>query len=386
MFEIAKTSAGYASTPTTLVSFNGNGGSVPLGSLIADANGDLFGTTYEGGASGDGTAFEIAKTSAEYASTPTTLVSFNGADGAEPFGGLIADANGDLFGATRNGGANNIGTVFEIRKTPTGYASTPTTLVSFNGNDGAEPFGSLIADASGDLFGTTYGGGANGGGTVFEITGSGFIPPGASPVVTVAQFFFELTTLDANPLGFIVSDTAANVAGVFDALNADSHVDSISLTDPRIPLLNLTDLQATEDTRTLGEIANLIFEVQAPAMAPPYYVDGNGASGPALRLSASNSTVVERANSNVKLTGSNDTVTMAAGSNLTVSGSTDAIAATTGDGITISSGTGDTITGAGLTITAASGTGLTRAATVSTGIASGSPPRARASAFKPVRT
>ena len=65
--------------------------------------------------------------------------------------------------------------MFEIVKTAGGYASTPTTLVSFNGTNGETPFGSLIADSNGDLFGTTDGGGANGDGTVFEIT-----PPAAT--------------------------------------------------------------------------------------------------------------------------------------------------------------------------------------------------------------
>src|SRR5262249_8651379 len=116
------------------------------------------------------------KTATGYASTPTILVSFNGTDGAFPTAGLIADAHGDLFGTTNGRGADNInGTVFEIAKTAAGYASTPTTLVSFNGTDGL--FGSLIADHNGDLFGTTIEGGANKDGTVFEITGSGFIPP-----------------------------------------------------------------------------------------------------------------------------------------------------------------------------------------------------------------
>ena len=76
----------------------------------------------------------------------STLVTFNGANGAEPFGSLIADAQGDLFGTTA--GANittnmprGNGTVFEIAKTASGYASTPTTLVSFNGANGAEPNG-----------------------------------------------------------------------------------------------------------------------------------------------------------------------------------------------------------------------------------------------------
>jgi uncharacterized repeat protein (TIGR03803 family) len=115
--------------------------------------------------------FEITKTASGYATTRTTLVSFNGTDGG-PGAGLI-DASGNLFGAS-GGGAYGDGMVFEIIKTASGYASTATTLVNFNGTDGAYPSG-LIADASGNLFGTTSSGGAYGDGTVFEITGSGFV-------------------------------------------------------------------------------------------------------------------------------------------------------------------------------------------------------------------
>jgi uncharacterized repeat protein (TIGR03803 family) len=121
-----------------------------------------------------------------YASTPTILVSFCPTrictDGAIPAGGLVADANGNLFGTTQGGGAYvpigfGAGTVSEIAKTASGYASTPTTLVSFAppGTNGATPFAGLIADANGNLFGTTAFGGAYGYGTVFEITGSGFV-------------------------------------------------------------------------------------------------------------------------------------------------------------------------------------------------------------------
>ena len=92
------------------------------------------------GANSDfGTVFEIAKTAGGYAKTPTTLVRFNDANGEFPEGSLIADANGDLFGTTEEGGANDDGTVFEIAKTAGGYASTPITLVSFNDPDGAFP-------------------------------------------------------------------------------------------------------------------------------------------------------------------------------------------------------------------------------------------------------
>jgi hypothetical protein len=150
---------------TTLVSFNGTNGSFPESSLIADAHGDLFGTTSQGGSPSvaglGGTVFEIVKTAQGYASTPTTLVNFDGTNGANPAAGLIADAHGDLFGTTRFGGANfllpergGLRTVFEVAKTATGYASTPTTLVSFNGTDGAAPQDGLIADAHGDLFGS----------------------------------------------------------------------------------------------------------------------------------------------------------------------------------------------------------------------------------------
>ena len=186
MFEIVKTSSGYASTPTTLVSFDDTNGANPVAGLIADANGNLFGTTEAGGASGTGTVFEIVKTSSGYASTPTTLVSFDDTNGAIPAASLIADANGNLFGTTYAGGASGYGTVFEIVKTSSGYASIPTTLVSFDNTNGANPLASLIADANGNLFGTTSAGEASGYGTVFEVTktSSGY----SSTPTTLASF------------------------------------------------------------------------------------------------------------------------------------------------------------------------------------------------------
>ena len=166
VFEIMNTASGFSNTPNTLINFNGQNGNGPEGGLITDANGDLFGVT---GVS-SGTVFEIVKTANGYASTPTTLASFS-----VPVHGLTIDANGDLFGTTLGGNINGVvvgndGTVFEIAKTATGYASTPTTLVTFAGTNGSEPYAGLIADANGNLFGTTSLGGATNQGTVFEIT------------------------------------------------------------------------------------------------------------------------------------------------------------------------------------------------------------------------
>ena len=171
VFELVNNGAG-GYTPVTLLSFSSTPGVAGSDSgVIADAAGNLFGTIPSGGANGDGAVFELVNHGGAY--TQVTLRSFNGANGALPFAGLIADAAGNLFGTTASGGANGDGTVFEIAKTGAGYASTPTTLFSFDGANGTGPDSRLVADAAGDLFGTTPSGGANGYGAVFELVNSG---------------------------------------------------------------------------------------------------------------------------------------------------------------------------------------------------------------------
>ena len=126
-----------------------------------DGAGDLYGTTYEGGIFGDGTIFELP----EGSSTITTLASFNGVNGAGPYAGLIIDGAGDLYGTTRLGGASGDGTVFELAAGTNAVA----TLLTFNGANGQYPDGGLIMDSAGDLDGTTYAGGPGGFGTIFEL-------------------------------------------------------------------------------------------------------------------------------------------------------------------------------------------------------------------------
>ena len=165
VFEVAKGSG----TITTLASFNGTNGDDPVGGLIMDSSGNLYGTTvgWRSPAS-DGTIFELAKGS----STITTLASFNGTNGDAPVAGLIMDSSGNLYGTTEYGGVGSLGsrgygdgTVFELAK----GSSTITTLASFNGANGQVPQAGLIMDSSGNLYGTTESGGANGDGTVFEV-------------------------------------------------------------------------------------------------------------------------------------------------------------------------------------------------------------------------
>src|SRR5579863_3118272 len=131
-------------TLITLAKFTGAPGlSTPafvIGNLIADSSGDLFGTTLDGAETSSGLTdalFEIAKAPSGGYSPPSNLAVLPESIDAE---GLVADANGDLFGTTFFGGANGKGTVFEIAK----GATSSQTLVSFDGDDGSGPNGSLF--------------------------------------------------------------------------------------------------------------------------------------------------------------------------------------------------------------------------------------------------
>lgn len=164
---------------STLYSFLSLTGNRPDGGLVMDAEGNLYGTTvYVGnGASVNtsGTVYEIASGTHTF----TILHSFSGADGEVPVGGLIIDSDGNLYGTTGYGGANGDGTVFKIAAGTHAFSN----LYSFSGTDGSYPTGGLAMDANGNIYGTTVFGGANGFGTVFKLTQA--IPEMSSFVLTL---------------------------------------------------------------------------------------------------------------------------------------------------------------------------------------------------------
>jgi uncharacterized repeat protein (TIGR03803 family) len=164
VFELKHTTKGW--TETILHSFGTSGdGSQPYCALIADTAGNLYGTTNVGGAYSKGTVFELTASGTE-----SVLWSFgNGTDGANPIGGVVRDASGNLYGTTEYGGAYGYGTVFKLA--PSG---TETILHNFNlnGTDGAYPLARLVI-YGGNLYGTTANGGAYVDGTVFKVTQSG---------------------------------------------------------------------------------------------------------------------------------------------------------------------------------------------------------------------
>ncbi|MGA2607258.1 MAG: choice-of-anchor tandem repeat GloVer-containing protein [Terriglobia bacterium] len=151
-------------TLTTLYSFCSQSGcpdgANPFAPLIQATDGKFYGTTWAGGANGDGTVFKITREG-----TLTTIHSFAGTDGAAPYGGLLLGADGKFYGTTGAGGVYGDGTVFKITR-----EGTLTTLHSFDGTDGSEPDDGLLLGADGKFYGTTLYGGANGYGTVFSLT------------------------------------------------------------------------------------------------------------------------------------------------------------------------------------------------------------------------
>ena len=165
----------HASSFKVVHSFNSDGkdGYDPVAGLVFDAAGNLYGTTIYGGAYGMGTVFELKRT-ADGGWAEKILHNFNsnGRDGYNPYANLTFDANGNLYGTTCNGGLYDHGTVFELVPR-VGGAWTEKVLHSFNNTDGACTYAGLILDASGNLYGTVYAGGPAGGGAVFELTLTG---------------------------------------------------------------------------------------------------------------------------------------------------------------------------------------------------------------------
>ncbi len=164
-----------AQTEQILYSFSGATGQDPLAGLIMDGSGNLYGTTREGGANGYGAVFELVNSSGTYSEKVLHSFTPSNGDGADPYGGLIMDASGNLYGTTIGGGPGNGGTVFELVKS-SGYSEqllhSFTNSEGVGGADGADPVAALVMDGSGNLYGTTTYGGTNNYGTVFELVNS----------------------------------------------------------------------------------------------------------------------------------------------------------------------------------------------------------------------
>jgi uncharacterized repeat protein (TIGR03803 family) len=211
-----------AGVETVLYNFcftpNCNNGVYPQAGLLADSKGNLYGTTLDGGTSGYGTVFELsppAITGGAWSITVLHAFTEKGSDGSYPLAGLIADTSGNLYGTTNNGGsAAGYGTVFELSPPAViGGAWNITELHIFTGgSDGSMPHAGLIADMMGNLYGTTpQGGGTRHAGTVFELTPA----TGGRWTKNVLYNFCILTPCNDGgiPLAGLIADSKGNLYG-----------------------------------------------------------------------------------------------------------------------------------------------------------------------------
>jgi uncharacterized repeat protein (TIGR03803 family) len=156
---------------TTLVNFTRTNGSLPAATVTLDGQGNVYGTTYQGGSHSSasnyccGTVWKYSLSTGAL----TTMASFDGdtvpADGMFPQGGVTLDSNGNLYGSTVGGGTFGDGIVYEYSS-----GGVLSTLVTFSGPNGWSPEGNLAFDNGGNLYGTTNQGGSPGYGTVFKLT------------------------------------------------------------------------------------------------------------------------------------------------------------------------------------------------------------------------
>ena len=224
-----RSSAAPAAPETVLYSFNYGDGATPQASLITDAVGNLYGTTVKGGADRGGTVFELIPNAAKTTWTETVLYSFckpphRCTDGTSPTGGLLMDGSGNLYGTTWGGGAYGGGTVFELIPDAAKTTWTETVLYNFCAQtdcvDGYSPSGGLIIDSSGNLYGTSMGGAyrsraeaPGGGGAVFELTPPG---PGQTEWIETVLYSFcaQSRCIDgATPEAGLIMDLAGDLYG-----------------------------------------------------------------------------------------------------------------------------------------------------------------------------
>jgi uncharacterized repeat protein (TIGR03803 family) len=193
VFEI--TPAGVLTTIYTFCSqTNCNDGAEPEDGLVQAANGNFYGTTLDGGVNTEGTVFVLAPTG-----KLTTLYNFcslaNCVDGSSPIAGLIQGSDGNLYGTTLEGGANLFyGSVFEI--TPSGVL---TTLHSFDNTDGGDPNAGLLQATNGTFYGVTSGGGSSFEGTVFSVSTG--LKPFVAPRPTSGKVGAKVVLLGTNLTG-----------------------------------------------------------------------------------------------------------------------------------------------------------------------------------------
>jgi uncharacterized repeat protein (TIGR03803 family) len=203
VFQLTR-SVGGGWTATSIHDFNITDGLFPVSGVVLDATGNIYGMVEGGGAYGPGAVYRLSHSGSGW--TYTAIYSFTGGtDGSSPIGGLVFDQAGNLYGTTATAGAGGGGTVFEL--SPSGGDWNFTLLYSFSGSGLNGPYDSPTLDSAGNLYGTTYGNGAFGYGSVFKLTHNN-----GSWIYTDLHDFTNGND-GGNPIGGVSLDANGNLFG-----------------------------------------------------------------------------------------------------------------------------------------------------------------------------
>ncbi len=257
---------------------HGSDGSTPESSVTINAAGDLFGTTFAGGASNSGTVFKISPKGAE-----VVLYSFaGGADGANPIAGLAMDNLGNLYGTTSTGGISNAGTVFKV--SPTGKH---TVLYSFGQavNDGSTPVAGVTLDPKGNLYGTTSLAGSSGYGMVFQLKPSG------AEWTEVILHQFEMQSDGGTPYAGLIFDHAGNLYGAAtQGGDGSGGGGTIFELTPAGSGWNFQVLYGLAGWNISGTFRNLLYDSSTRTIYATTHCDGANDSGTVYELTSSGGT------------------------------------------------------------------------------------------------
>lgn len=264
VFRLSASGSGWILTPLYSFRSGQHDGSTPYGGVIFGPDGNFYGLTYKGGQQGAGTVYRLQPPAAacKSASCPwveTILYSFcsqspNCTDGGGPaYGNLVFDRVGNLYGTTTGGGSGGGGVVFKLA--PSGGAWTESVLYSFSsacGDEGCDPYGTLIFDAAGNLYGTTGQGGAQNSGVVFELSpsGSGWVEQTLASI-NVAPFDVTHGGLAMDSQGNLFGTTGGGEPGGVFELTPSNGGWTFSV------LQNIPDNAGPYDTPTLDVSGNV---------------------------------------------------------------------------------------------------------------------------------
>ena len=201
--------------------FSGSNGAYPQGDLLFDDAGNIYGTAINGGSAGYGLIYKLTGSGGSW--TQSMLYQAQGSSGGQyPWGGVVSDASGNLYGVYSAAGPGGYGGVYKLTRSGSGWTESTIHGFTYHGNDGAAPQGSVIFDRSGNLYGTTVHS-VNGGGTVFELSPAG---GGWS-----YDFIYAFNTgIDLGPYDKLVMDASGNLYGTTFADGEHGHGSVFKLT------------------------------------------------------------------------------------------------------------------------------------------------------------